>query len=144
MIKSAAELREIAKEQRERSTEALRAQDAEIAAKKEARVSGYYDKMLAIIESLSTKEIAVGYIEVYEIIGDYTVDGSLDKVEGYSGSTYPGLEEAWTRLRATLEAQGYHLVRLMHTVSTGGYDNPYRDYTEFVVEWNAPWIFHNH
>jgi hypothetical protein len=140
MLKSADELRQIAKAQKENTDAAAKqANYAKVSAQQKI-INDYYSKMIQIIENLNAKDISYGFVTVYKIEGEYTKEGSLNGAKAYSSPYYPGLEEAWTKLRATLEPQGYHLVRLANTYSTGGYDNPYGMTTEFIVEWNAPWV----
>jgi hypothetical protein len=140
MVKSADELRQIAKAQKEAADAVTKQQKYAKASAQQEKISGYYTEMIKIIENLSPKDIIYGFVTVYKIEGEYTREGSLNKAEHYSGPYYAGLEEAWQKLRATLEPQGYHLVRLANTYSTGGYDTPYGMTTEFIVEWDAPWI----
>jgi len=141
MVKSAAELRDLAKVKKAELEAALTQDRARHAAVQEVKVSKYYDEMLKIMENLADKDIRIGWVTVYKIAGEYTEEGSLNaKERSYWGYSHPGLEEAWARLRAELEPQGYHLVRLANRYSTGGYDNPYAYSTEFIVEWDAPWI----
>ena len=139
MLKSADELRQIAKAQKEVTDAALKQENYAKVSAQQKRINDYYLEMMRIMENLSAKDIGYGHVTVYKIEGEYTRDGSLNDVKKYS-SPYVGLEEAWTRLRATLEPQGYHFVRLANTYSTGGYDNPYATSTEFIVEWDAPWV----
>jgi len=141
MVKSAEELRKLAAAQREQLNAVLAQKQAQQTSVEEKRINDYYQKMLALIENLSDAELLRGWIMVYRVRGDYAREGSLNSVkDSRDQSPYPGLEEAWARLRAKLEPQGYHLVRRADTFTSNEYNETYRTETESIVEWDAPWI----
>jgi hypothetical protein len=132
-MQTAAELRAIAKSKQTIGLADIRAQQARA---HEKVVRGYLDKMHAALEKAPALAAAgAGRVSVYEAQGDLEFPGFGEKYPDYQG-----LEEAWQRLIEELTPLGYGLACLSQAYSTGEYDTPTRHSTEFIVEWDNPWL----
>jgi len=132
-MQTAAELRAIAKANLTTSLADLRAERARA---HEKVIAGYLDKMRAALEKApALAATGRGRVTVYEAHGDLEYPGFGKKYPDYQD-----LEEAWQRLIEELTPLGYGLACLSQAYSTGEYDNPTGHSTEFIVEWNNPWL----
>ena len=132
-MQTAAELRAIAQANLTNGVANLRAERAQA---HEKVVTGYLDKMHTALEKApSLAAEGRGRVSVYEAHGTLEFPGFGKKYPDYQG-----LEEAWQRLIVELTPLGYGLTCLNHEYSTGEYDNPTGHSTEFIVEWNNPWL----
>jgi hypothetical protein len=132
-MQTAAELRAIAQA---KLTNGVANLQAERALAREKVIVDYLDQMhTALAEAPALAAAGEGRVAVYEVRGDL-------KYPGF-GKKYPdlqALEEAWARLVAELTPLDYGLACLSQEYDTGEYDNPTRHTTEFIVEWNNPWL----
>jgi hypothetical protein len=132
-MQTADELRAIAQAKLTNGVAGLRAERAQA---HEKVVTGYLDKMHAALEKAPALAASgAGRVEVYEVRGDLEYPGFGKKYPDYQD-----LEEAWQRLIEELTPLGYGLACLSQEYDTGEYDTPTRHTTEFIVEWNNPWL----